>query len=180
MPRTNINQAVSTERRRRYFVDPQVQGALLCQAIYYWCWASATFALIIFVYRVFPALLSGTGQESGRIWYHLAPYLVASAVLFPIVIFSSLRFSNRFVGPMVRVRRTLKQLARGETTPMWVFRENDFWSDTVNDINEIAALLRQVSPSTSDAPNLDENVVSFGASKEALEEIADAQPTSLV
>ena len=180
MPRANTDQAVSTERRRRYLVDPQVQGALLRQAIYYWFWASATFALIIFVYRVFPAMLSGTGQESGRIWYHVAPYLVASAVLFPIVIFSSIRFSNRFVGPMVRVRRTLKQLAQGETTPIRAFRKNDFWSDTVDDINEIAALLRQERPSTSAAPNIEKNVVSIGSGKEALEEMDDGQPTSLV
>ena len=66
--------------------------------------------------------------------------MVASAVLFPIVIFSSIRFSNRFVGPMVRVRKTLHQLAQGETTPIRAFRQNDFWSDTVDDINEIAAL----------------------------------------
>lgn len=151
MPRANSNPSVSTERRRRYFVDSQVQGALLRQAIYYWLWSSATFALIIFVYRVFPALLSGTGRESGRIWHHFAPYMVASAALFPIVIFSAIRFSNRFVGPMVRVRRTLKQLARGESTPMRGFRENDFWSDTADDINQIAALLRQVRPATTAA-----------------------------
>lgn len=179
MPLANTNQSASTERRRKYFVDSQVQGALLRQAVYYWFWASATFALIIFVYRVFPALLSGKGQESGRIWYHLAPYMVASAVLFPIVIFSSIRFSNRFAGPMVRVRRTLKELARGETTPMRSFRKNDFWSDTVDDINEIAALLRQVRPSTSAATNIEEELVSCGASEEALEKVAKAQPTSL-
>jgi len=179
MPRANTNQPVSMERRRRYFVDPQVQGALLRQAVYYWFWASATFALIIFVYRVFPALLSGTGQESGRIWYHLSPYMVASAVLFPIVILNAIRFSNRFTGPMVRVRRTLKQLARGETTSMRSFREDDFWSDTADDINEIAALLRKVRPSTSAAIDIEGDVVSYGAGREALEKIAEAQPTSL-
>jgi hypothetical protein len=168
MPHANTNQPASLERRRQYFVDRQVQGALLRQAVYYWFWASATFAMIVFVYRVFPALLSGNGQESGRIWYHLAPYMVASAVLLPIVMFSSIRFSSRFAGPMVRVRRTLKELARGDTTPMRSFRRNDFWSDTADDINEIAALLRQVRPATV-APNPEENLVSCGASDEALE-----------
>lgn len=168
MPIAKTNQPASMERRRKYFVDSQVQGALLRQAVYYWFWASATFAMIILVYRVFPALLSGNGQD-GRIWYHLAPYMVASAALFPIVIFSSIRFSNRFAGPMVRVRRTLKELARGDTTPMRSFRKNDFWSDTVDDINEIAALLRQVRPATSVASHLEEDLVSCGAGEEALD-----------
>ena len=166
MPLPSTNQTAARERRRKYFVDAQVQGALLRQAVYFWFWASATFATIIFVYRVFPSLLSGNGQE-GRIWYHLAPYLVASAVLFPIVIFNSIRFSNRFAGPMVRVRRTLKELARGETAPMRSFRKNDFWSDTVDDINEIIALLRQLRSATSETPQLEENLVSCGASEES-------------
>jgi len=160
--------------RRRYFVDPPVQGALLKQAISYWLWASATFVLVIFVYRVFPAYLSGTGHESGRIWYHIAPYLVASVVLFPIVMFRAIRFSHRFVGPMVRVRRTLKQLARGETTPIGRFRKNDFWSDTADDINAIAALLRQVQPSASAAPAIEEIVGSDLDGKDVLEEIVEA------
>lgn len=179
MSRTNTTQAASNERRRRYFVDPQVQGALLRQAIYYWLWASATFALIIFIYRVFPAWLSGADQETGGIWYHLAPYVVASAALFPIVVFSAIRFSNRFVGPMVRVRRTLKQLAQGEATSMGAFRENDFWSDAVDDINEIAALLRQLQPSASAAPNSQENVASYDDGTEASEGIAETQPIAL-
>lgn len=171
MSRATATRAVFSEQRRRYFVDPAVQGALLRQAICYWLWASATFSLFILMYRVFPAWLSGTGQESGRLWYHLAPYLVASAVLFPIVVFSAIRFSNRFAGPMVRIRRTLKQLAQGETPRRLVLRKNDFWSDIAGDINEIAA--KQARPSTTAAPSMAENV-RCGAGKEALEEIAEA------
>jgi hypothetical protein len=69
--------------------------------------------------------------------------------LFPIVIFSAIRFSNRFAGPMVRIRGALKQIAQGETPPRLVLRDDDFWSDIVNDINEIADQLRQESPTST-------------------------------
>jgi hypothetical protein len=147
-------QAIAAERRRRYFVDPPVQGALLRQAIYYWLWASATFALISFVYRVVPAWLSDTGQYES-IWRDLGPYAIASLVLFPIVVVSAIRFSNRFAGPMVRIRGALKQLARGESPPRMLVRDDDFWPDVVDDINAIAATLCEASPSAS-VPSIDE------------------------
>jgi hypothetical protein len=124
-----------------------VQGALLRQAVYSWIWASAVFALISFVYRVIPAWLSDENQQVS-IWRDLGPYAIASAVLFPIVVFNAIRFSNRFAGPMVRVRGALKQLAQGEAPPHLVLRDDDFWTDIVDDINAIAGNLRQASPST--------------------------------
>jgi hypothetical protein len=155
MLRNAVSRAPLADQRRRNFVDPALQGALLRQAVVYWLWASATFSFVILVYRVFPEWVSDSGtdsgQDSGRFWYHMTPYFVASAVLFPIVMFHAIRFSNRFAGPMVRVRDTLKQLARRDTPPRLVFRKNDFWSDIADDINEIAA--EQGKPSTSAAPS---------------------------
>ena len=127
------------QRRRRYFVDPQVQSALLRQAVYYWLWTTATFSFVILVYRLFPAWVSDAGLKPGRLWYQMSPYIVASAVLFPIAVFNAIRFSNRFVGPMVRVREALKQLAQGDAPDRLMFRKNDFWADIADDVNKIAA-----------------------------------------
>jgi hypothetical protein len=96
------------------------------------------FVIVVFIYRVVPDWLSGGGQRPGLLWHHFAPYLIASGLLLPIVAHSAIRFSNRFAGPMVRIRRSLKQLAEGEI-PHVVFRENDFWTDVADDINKLAA-----------------------------------------
>lgn len=146
-----MSKAKPSERRSRYFVDPQVQGALLRQAIWYWLWSSSLFAVLILIYRVAPTWLSGHA-DLGKLWYHLAPYLVASAALFPLVVASANRFSNRFAGPMVRIRRTLKQLADGETPPRILLRDNDFWADVAGDINLIAARLGKAPPSAPVEP----------------------------
>ena len=103
----------------------------------------------------------------------MAPYVVTSAVLFPFAVFSAIRFSHRFAGPMIRVRRTLNQLAQGETPPKVVFRNNDFWSDIADDINEIAALLRQEQVSNSAAPDIETHSVSSKAGAETLEATAE-------
>ncbi len=135
---------IGQQCRRRYFVDPPLQGAMLRQAFYYWLAASVTFAFIVVIYRISPAMFSDAAHESSRLWYHLAPFAVASAVLLPIVMFSAIRFSHRFAGPMVRVRRALFYLANGETPQHLVLRQGDFWADVAEDINRITKRMRPV------------------------------------
>ncbi len=165
MARATTLRSSCSERRCRNFVDPPVQGALLRQAIEYWFWASATFMFIILVYRVAPAWLSGKSQATSGIGYHLTPYLIASAALFPIVVFSANRFSNRFAGPMVRIRGSLKQLAQGETPPPLEFRKTDFWKDLADDINMIIARLESEQPTLDADPGEPENIQERPAEK---------------
>ena len=144
----------SANQRRQYFVDPAVQGALLRQALWYWFCASATFAFIIFIYRVVPPWLTGKPDATGHIWYHLAPYLLASAVLFPIVVLRAIRFSHRFCGPMVPIRRALKQLAHGEETPPTLkLRRTDYWKDIADEINAISERLEKATLQSDPPPS---------------------------
>jgi hypothetical protein len=133
--------ASKNERRKKILVDAQVQGAMLRQAALYWFWGSATITLVFFVKRVVPAQLSGRSQEMAAIGHEMGLLLIASLVLFPIVMLSTIHFSNRFVGPMLRFRRALRELAQGQTTAPIVLRKRDFWTDVASDINHIAARL---------------------------------------
>ena len=135
--------------RRRYYVDPDVQGALLRQAVLHWCWTSATFALVIFVFRVAPAWLSGNGLAGERLSHYLTPYLIASVALFPMIVVSTIRFSNRFVGPIVRVRRVLKDLAEDQHPPAVRFRDGDYWCDIAGDLNAVVNKLHPAQESNS-------------------------------
>ena len=136
---------VFAERRRKYFIEPKVQGAILRQAACYWLFGSLTYTLVVCIYRIVPYWLSGEAVDSGTIWYHLAPMVVSSTVLLPIVMFSAVRFSHRFVGPMVRFRRILRQLSEGEPVPSVELRRNDFWRDVANELNRVSARLSEVS-----------------------------------
>ena len=142
MFKTDKNKTTFT--RRKYFVDPKVQGTLLKQAILSWAWTSMTFAGVILLYRVAPAWLTGNNTPTGQFWYHMGPYVLASAVLLPIILFRSLLFSHRFAGPMVRVRRTLKEIASGESPPPIKFRDDDYWVDLANEINDVAAMVSRL------------------------------------
>jgi hypothetical protein len=113
------------------------------QAFVYWLLASAIFAFVLFIFRIFPAWMSGKGAIGDQIWYHLSPFLLASAVLLPLLVHRAVKFSNRFAGPMHRFRHSLKQLARGEAAEPVELRKSDFWKDVADEINTISGRFQQ-------------------------------------
>lgn len=123
--------------RRKLFVDPEVQGALVTRCVIYWC-----VSLIV----VFAALLSpdfifatlGLVSPAGpSIWVRYAPALILSAALTPVLVLDLLRCTNRFAGPMVRTRRFLRSLANGERVGPIEFRNDDFWKGYADDLNAV-------------------------------------------
>ena len=57
------------------------------------------------------------------------PFAIASFVLLPLVIIDIVRLSNRFTGPLLRMRRSMRALAQGEQVEPLKFRDADFWHD---------------------------------------------------
>lgn len=131
---------MSAQKRRKVFVDSHVQGALVKRALIHWMWGSIIFLLIIFCYRIGPSYIADTYEDPG-FWYHFGPILVATLVLLPAVMLNTFRFSNRFVGPMLRLRESLKDLAQGKIVDPISFREGDFWSGVADDFNMVVARL---------------------------------------
>ena len=72
-------------------------------------------------------------------WFYYGPGLIASFILLPMVVVDIIRLSNRFAGPLVRLRRAMRALARGEHVQPIYFREGDFWQEFANEFNGILA-----------------------------------------
>jgi signal transduction histidine kinase len=72
-------------------------------------------------------------------WFSFRPVFLAAFLLLPLVIFDIIRFSNRFVGPILRLRRSMRQLARGEHVEPIKFRGTDFWQDFADEFNAVLA-----------------------------------------
>ena len=71
---------------------------------------------------------------------------MASLLLLPGVIFDLVRLSNRFAGPMFRLRRSMHDLAQGKPVDAVHFRHGDFWQEFADDFNTIAAGQEQRTP----------------------------------
>jgi hypothetical protein len=127
------------ERRGGELADRSVQGKLLFHISVHWCaFLVATTAFMIFV-----EMMSGNPQDAfSSLWDKHMATLLALLVLGPIFVRDLVRFSDRFAGPIVRLRREMKKLAAGEAVAPLQFREDDFWTELADDFSVIANQLQ--------------------------------------
>jgi len=125
--------------RKQLFVDPKVQGALVTRVVLYWVVCLITITLMLLCWRIVtgPARLFYT--HFNEMWFYYGPAVIASFLLLPLVVVDIIRLSNRFAGPMIRLRRSMRELARGEHVQPIKFREGDFWHDFAQEFNALVA-----------------------------------------
>jgi hypothetical protein len=129
-------------KRKHLFVEPKVQGALVARVVLYWIVCLISITLMLLCWRIItgPARMFYTHFDD--MWFHYGPALIASFVLLPLVIIDVIRFSNRFVGPMLRLRRSMRQLAHGEDVEPIEFRDADFWHEFATEFNTLRIQIR--------------------------------------
>jgi hypothetical protein len=138
--------------RKRLFVDRKLQGTLAVRVVLYWLMCLLTITLMLLCWRIVtgPARMFYTYFDD--MWSFYGPALVASLLLLPMVVLDLVRLSNRFAGPVLRLRRAMRELARGEHVEPIKFRDADFWQDFATDFNVVAALVeRHRSEDASDS-----------------------------
>lgn len=131
-------------KRRQLFVDRKVQGAIVLRCLLYW----ATCLFTTFIILFFWSLLTGPARISwmtvDQIWFSYGPAFIASILILPLIVWDLLRMSNRFAGPVLRLRRELKKLAKGEHVNPLFFRNGDYWRDMADDFNRIVVRLKEL------------------------------------
>ncbi len=139
---------MSLPKRITLIADAKVQGTLVFRLVTYWCFAwLVVIGLAVLVSFIFGATVEGVsvGEVIGRMLsYFWLPVLISIMVL-PILIRDCLRLSNRFTGPVLRIRRALKGLADGDPVTPIKLREGDFWQETADDFNRVLQLMRPAS-----------------------------------
>ena len=133
---------MSVTRRRQMLCDREVQGALMLRVVMYWLFCLLTITLMLVCWSV----ISGPPRRFSLLvtdlYHRYAPALAASLLVLPIVMLDVVRLSNRFVGPIKRLRDGMTALAEGaEVTPM-KFRDRDFWMQLADLFNTIAVKKR--------------------------------------
>lgn len=124
--------------RRQLFVDKDVQGVLLARVVLYWAFCLITLVLLLLCWRILVGPSRDLHVHLDYLWVHYRPILIAAVVLLPVLLVDTLRLSNRFAGPMVRLKRALKQLADGEPDiPPMYFRKDDYWHEFAHEFNRI-------------------------------------------
>jgi hypothetical protein len=108
----------------------------------------AAAALLFFI-----EMLTGDPRDAwANLLYRYAPTVLVVLVLAPIFIRDFCKLSNRFVGPMVRLRRAMRDLAEGREVSPIHFRTRDFWKDLAADFNRVVERVQASTPRAPDAP----------------------------
>ena len=134
--------------RKRLFVDKNVQGALVARVVLYWFFCLITITLMLLCWRILTGPARMFYTHFGDMWFFYGPAAVASLLLLPMVIVDIVRLSNRFVGPLLRLRRSMQALARGEHVEPIQFRDGDFWQDFANDFNAVVQRIEEQKAET--------------------------------
>jgi hypothetical protein len=142
--------AAKTFPRKRLFVDPKVQGTLILRVVLYWIVLLVTLTLLLLCWRIFTGPARPFYTHFDAMWFQFGPAMVGSFLLLPLVVFDILRVSNRFAGPLFRLRRSLRALARGEPVRPISFREGDFWIEVAHEFNAVLARFEHETPKPSE------------------------------
>ena len=138
-------------KRRQKFVDRQVQGSIVLRTATYWLLCTFTMALMLFVWQILSSPAEPFLLQLTAMWHQYGPVAIASLFLLPILIIDIVGLSNRFAGPIYRLRRSMRQLADGEPVAPVKFRDNDFWTDFAGDFNRLLARI-QPPPLADESP----------------------------
>jgi hypothetical protein len=131
----------ATTKRALHYVDSAVQGALLRRIFFHWC---GFFSVVAILAVSMQTLLGDPAQAFyARLWYEIKGFGLIGIImlaLLPAFMLDTIRFSNRFVGPVGRLRRSLRELRDGDVK-LIQFRGNDFWCEMGDEFNAIARLV---------------------------------------
>lgn len=126
-------------QRGKVYVDRIVQGALAKRIIMHWCVFFGLSLLALFTLEVFLGDPSLTiGGHLGVLWTKYAFFIILMLAIVPTFVYDSMKLSNRFAGPILRLRQSIHGLAQGENVAELHFRDNDFWRELSQDFNRVA------------------------------------------
>ena len=137
-------------KRHKLMVNPKLQWMLLLRVIVYWlaCMATIEFFGLAWLIATEPAQPTFAAYFINYDWRAVGGRLLLATLLLVPIVWDMLIFSNRFAGPIFRMRRILHGVAQGNAVEQIQLRRGDYWQGFVDDLN--AALQRlatqQISP----------------------------------
>jgi len=125
--------APNKQVRRRLFADPKVQVALMARIVLYWLMCLSTVTVMMQCHQI----VGGSLQTADNLLFFYRVACLGTLAFLPLALIDLVRVSNRFAVPIVRLRRAMRDLSRGEHVEPIRFRDGDFWQDLAVDFNAV-------------------------------------------
>lgn len=124
---------MNSRMRRRIYVDHQVQGALVRHMVQAWLVSFVAIGALTLLGWMFvhPGLHAFVGPSAfmAEVLPMAVVGLASALLVLPLVLWRLVKLSHRFVGPIVRLRREMKEVAEGGDLRQIHFRRGDYWID---------------------------------------------------
>jgi len=146
---------MSKPKRKKLFVDKYAQGTLLLRIFLYW------FSCVLFA--SVPLVIGRTLMEPDRllvahvapVWNQYWPILITTTILLPFLLYDALRVTNRFAGPIFRLRRELRRFEEGSDIVPIRLRDEDFWQDLAEQTNRLVERVKEAERRACQATTTD-------------------------
>ena len=124
-------------QRKRDYIDPEVQGALTRRIVAQWMVFVGIATALAFALQWMSNPFMPLKQHLVEAWWTYGPLLMALFCLLPIFVLDAIKLSNRFTGPIYRLRHVASALTAGERPEPLEFRGGDFWRGLADDFNHV-------------------------------------------
>jgi hypothetical protein len=133
---------MATYKRKKLLIDPKVQGLLIVRVAVYWLASMLTIEFLGLTWAILtgPEQATFAGYFLAHDWRAVGGRMLLAALILVPIVWDMLAFSNRFAGPVFRMRRVLRTVAQGGPIEHVRLRSGDYWHGFADDLN--AALER--------------------------------------
>lgn len=142
---------MSTNHRKKTFVDSEVQGALVRRILLHWMAFFVVAAGCALVLQLCLDPFRPLGQLVRDAWWTHGPFLLILALLLPVFVVDTIKLSNRFVGPILRLQQAICEASEsGQAKPIRL-RRGDFWQSLAANYNTLVDRVNQDSDGVAEA-----------------------------
>ena len=131
-----------SEERKKVWIH-SFQTKMLLRIGAYWLIYLVTLWNLLFVWRLIQEGPGNIVDQYVRFLRDYYPPLILLVVLLPVAAWDAITFVHRFVGPLVRVRRGLQDLAAGQAIHPIKFRDGDYLPELRDDFNAMLESLQR-------------------------------------
>ena len=126
-------------KRTKAMVAPEVQGGIIRKVAIHWIlfFICNAIALMIWI-RLFEQPDANWSQTFGDTLRRFLPFFIVTLALIPAFVWDTLKLTNRFAGPIMRLRGALADMREGKQVQPLHFRGSDFWQQMAGDFNAVA------------------------------------------
>lgn len=124
------------EERKKVWVDP-FQTKLTLRIAGYLAVFFVVFTNFLFAWKMWVEGPIAPWQQFVETLQTHVPVFVLLLILVPVMAWDTIRFSHRLVGPVVRFRRTMQDVANGDTVRPIKLRDGDYLTEMRDDFNHM-------------------------------------------